>query len=156
MLLLRCAWLSTHVCGSEGAGGMQGTVLIKNAEELEGYSRSEENRLEALIKGIADSGARVPILLRFSFFNQSSADDILPVIVTAADTDKEGLMASAEGLCSATTCSFFPRLSACGCYVCSCHGACGCLWRYHAMHGRWWRPAAQSAIWRCTSSRNMA
>ena len=44
---------------TEGAVGMQGTVLIKNAEELEGYSRSEEDRLEALIKGIADSGARV-------------------------------------------------------------------------------------------------
>ena len=44
---------------TEGAAGMQGTVLIKNAEELEGYSRSEEDRLEALIKGIADSGARV-------------------------------------------------------------------------------------------------
>ena len=38
---------------------VQGTVLIKNAEELEGYSRSEEDRLEELIKGIADSGARV-------------------------------------------------------------------------------------------------
>ena len=38
---------------------VQGTVLIKNTEELEGYSRSEEDRLEALIKGIADSGARV-------------------------------------------------------------------------------------------------
>ncbi len=47
---------------TEGAVGMQGTVLIKNAEELEGYSRSEEDRLEALIKGIADSGARVPTL----------------------------------------------------------------------------------------------
>ena len=47
---------------TEGAVGMQGTVLIKNAEELEGYSRSEEHRLEALIKGIADSGARVPTL----------------------------------------------------------------------------------------------
>ena len=48
---------------TEGAVGMQGTVLIKNAEELEGYSRSEEDRLEALIKGIADSGARVPNLI---------------------------------------------------------------------------------------------
>ena len=45
---------------TECAAAMQGTVLIKNAEELEGYSRSEEDRLEALIKGIADSGARVP------------------------------------------------------------------------------------------------
>jgi hypothetical protein len=32
---------------------LQGTVLIKSAEELEGYSRSEENRIEELIKGIA-------------------------------------------------------------------------------------------------------
>jgi chaperonin GroEL (HSP60 family) len=39
----------------------QGTVLIRSAEELEGYSRSEEDRLEALIKGIADSGARVVV-----------------------------------------------------------------------------------------------
>ncbi len=29
-----------------------GTVLIKNTEELEGYSRSEEDRLEALINGM--------------------------------------------------------------------------------------------------------
>lgn len=40
---------------------MQGTVLIRSAEELQGYSRSEEDRLEALIKGIADSGARVVV-----------------------------------------------------------------------------------------------
>ena len=32
---------------------LQGTVLIKSAEELEGYSRSEEDRIEELIKGIA-------------------------------------------------------------------------------------------------------
>lgn len=40
---------------------MQGTVLIRSAEELEGYSRSEEDRLEALVKGIADTGARVVV-----------------------------------------------------------------------------------------------
>lgn len=36
-------------------------MLIRSAEELEGYSRSEEDRLEALIKGIADTGARVVV-----------------------------------------------------------------------------------------------
>lgn len=36
-------------------------MLIRNAEELQGYSRSEEDRLEALIKGIADSGAKVVV-----------------------------------------------------------------------------------------------
>ncbi|PNW85024.1 hypothetical protein CHLRE_03g168450v5 [Chlamydomonas reinhardtii] len=37
----------------------KGTVLIKSAEELENYSKSEESKLEEYIKGIADSGARV-------------------------------------------------------------------------------------------------
>lgn len=34
---------------------MQGTVLIKNAEELQSYSQGEEDRMEQVIKGIADS-----------------------------------------------------------------------------------------------------
>ena len=34
-------------------------MLIRTAQELESYSRSEEDRLEAIIKSIADSGARV-------------------------------------------------------------------------------------------------
>ncbi len=38
---------------------MQGTVLIHSGAELESYSRSEEDRLEALIGGIAASGAKV-------------------------------------------------------------------------------------------------
>lgn len=37
----------------------QGTVLIHNAQELQDYSRSEEDKLAALIQGIADSGASV-------------------------------------------------------------------------------------------------
>lgn len=37
----------------------KGTVLIKNAEELENYAKSEENTLETYIKSIADTGARV-------------------------------------------------------------------------------------------------
>ena len=32
---------------------------MKDAEELEGYRRSEKNSLVALIKGMADSSARV-------------------------------------------------------------------------------------------------
>ena len=36
-------------------------MLIRSAAELEGYSRSEEDRLEALIRGIAESGARVVV-----------------------------------------------------------------------------------------------
>ena len=34
---------------------VQGTVLIKNAEELQSYSQGEEDRMEQVIKGIADS-----------------------------------------------------------------------------------------------------
>ena len=40
---------------------LQGTVLLRNAEELQSYSRSEEDRMEQLIKGIADSGAKVVV-----------------------------------------------------------------------------------------------
>ncbi|KIZ00318.1 T-complex protein 1 subunit theta [Monoraphidium neglectum] len=36
----------------------KGTVLIKSAEELENYSRTEEAKLEEYIKAIADSGAK--------------------------------------------------------------------------------------------------
>jgi len=39
----------------------KGTVLIKSAEELEGYSRSEEAKVEEAIKAIADSGAKVVV-----------------------------------------------------------------------------------------------
>lgn len=34
-------------------------MLIHNAQELQDYSRSEENKLAELIQGIADSGASV-------------------------------------------------------------------------------------------------
>lgn len=34
-------------------------MLIHNAQELQDYSRSEENKLAELIQGIADSGATV-------------------------------------------------------------------------------------------------
>ena len=35
----------------------QGTVLIRSAEELEGYSRGEEARIEEIIKSIAGGWA---------------------------------------------------------------------------------------------------
>ena len=37
----------------------KGTVLIRNAAELEGYAVGEEARVEAAIKAIADTGAKV-------------------------------------------------------------------------------------------------
>ncbi len=39
----------------------KGTVLIRNAAELEGYAVGEEARVEAAIKAIADTGARVVV-----------------------------------------------------------------------------------------------
>jgi len=39
----------------------KGTVLIENAAQLESYSRSEEDKMEEYIKGIADSGAKVVV-----------------------------------------------------------------------------------------------
>lgn len=37
----------------------KGTVLLRSAEELEGYSRGEEARIEEVVKAIAGSGAKV-------------------------------------------------------------------------------------------------
>lgn len=37
----------------------KGTVLIENAAQLESYSRSEEDKMEALIKGMKEAGASV-------------------------------------------------------------------------------------------------
>ena len=38
---------------------LQGTVLIRNAEELQGYSRGEEDKLEAVIRSISEAGVGV-------------------------------------------------------------------------------------------------
>lgn len=40
---------------------LQGTVLIKNADELKNFSRGEENMLENQIKAIADAGVDVVV-----------------------------------------------------------------------------------------------
>lgn len=37
----------------------KGTVLIRSAEELEGYSKGEESKVEEAIKAIADTGAKI-------------------------------------------------------------------------------------------------
>ncbi|ONK61297.1 uncharacterized protein A4U43_C08F28240 [Asparagus officinalis] len=39
----------------------KGTVLIHNAEELENYAKTEEAKVEELIKAVADSGAKVVV-----------------------------------------------------------------------------------------------
>lgn len=39
----------------------QGTVLIKNAEELMNFSKGEENLMDMQVKAIADSGVNVVV-----------------------------------------------------------------------------------------------
>lgn len=49
-------------CGLEASAlEAKGTVLLKNAEELLNYNKSEEKKMEEIIKGIADCGATVVI-----------------------------------------------------------------------------------------------
>lgn len=47
-------------CGMEAsATEAKGTVLMKNADDLKNYNKSEEKKMEEIIKGIADSGVKV-------------------------------------------------------------------------------------------------
>jgi T-complex protein 1 subunit theta len=49
-------------CGIEAsATEAKGTVLIKNAEELLNYNKSEEKKMEEMVSGIAASGVKVVI-----------------------------------------------------------------------------------------------
>merc|ERR1712100_924321 len=49
-------------CGIEAASPeAKGTVLIKNAEELQNYNKSEEKNLEEIIAGIAATGVKLLI-----------------------------------------------------------------------------------------------
>jgi len=49
-------------CGIEASGTeAKGTVLMKNAEDLKGYNKSEEVKMEEIIKSIADSGTQVVV-----------------------------------------------------------------------------------------------
>ncbi|KAL6838225.1 hypothetical protein ACP4OV_031957 [Aristida adscensionis] len=64
-----CPLIADHQKGGEGkvfAGGVdtsatetKGTVLIHSAEQLEKYAKTEEAKVEELIKAVADSGAKV-------------------------------------------------------------------------------------------------
>lgn len=40
---------------------LQGTVLIKNAEELLSFSKGEEDMMEAQVKAIAEAGVNVVV-----------------------------------------------------------------------------------------------
>jgi T-complex protein 1 subunit theta len=42
-------------------GETKGTILFKSAEELESYSKTEEDRFEVFIKGLADAGIQVVV-----------------------------------------------------------------------------------------------
>jgi T-complex protein 1 subunit theta len=42
-------------------GETKGTVLLTTAEELEGYSKSEEDRFEKIIQGLAEAGIKVVV-----------------------------------------------------------------------------------------------
>ena len=47
-------------CGIEASSTeAKGTVLMKNADDLKNYNRSEEKKMEEVIKSIADSGVKV-------------------------------------------------------------------------------------------------
>jgi len=47
-------------CGMEAsATEAKGTVLMKNADDLKNYNKSEERKMEEIVKGIADTGAKV-------------------------------------------------------------------------------------------------
>ena len=54
------AKVSVYACGIEASGTeAKGTVLMKNAEDLIGYNKSEELKMEQCIKSIADTGTKV-------------------------------------------------------------------------------------------------
>jgi T-complex protein 1 subunit theta len=49
-------------CGIEAAATeAKGTVLIKNADELLNYNKSEERKMEEIVAGMASTGAKVVI-----------------------------------------------------------------------------------------------
>jgi T-complex protein 1 subunit theta len=54
------AKIGVFACGIEAsATEAKGTVLMKNAEDLKSYNKSEEKKMEEVIKSIADSGVKV-------------------------------------------------------------------------------------------------
>ena len=56
------AKIGVFSCGIEAsATEAKGTVLMKNAEDLKSYNKSEERKMEEIIKSIADSGVKVVV-----------------------------------------------------------------------------------------------
>ncbi len=54
------AKITVFGCGIEASGTeAKGTVLMKNADDLKGYNKSEELKMEQVIKSIADTGTKV-------------------------------------------------------------------------------------------------
>lgn len=56
------AKITVFACGMEASGTeAKGTVLMKNADDLTGYNKSEEVKMEEIIKSIADTGTKVVV-----------------------------------------------------------------------------------------------
>ncbi len=56
------AKITVFGCGIEASGTeAKGTVLMKNASDLKGYNKSEEVKMEEIIKAIADTGTKVVV-----------------------------------------------------------------------------------------------
>mmetsp|Transcript_22634 Transcript_22634/g.27756 ORF Transcript_22634/g.27756 Transcript_22634/m.27756 type:complete len:549 (+) Transcript_22634:134-1780(+) len=56
------AKITVFGCGIEASGTeAKGTVLMNNAEDLKGYNKSEEVKMEEIIKSIADTGTKVVV-----------------------------------------------------------------------------------------------
>lgn len=54
------AKITVFGCGLEASGTeAKGTVLMKNADDLKGYNKSEETKMEEIIQSIADTGTKV-------------------------------------------------------------------------------------------------
>ena len=54
------AKVTVFACGIEASGTeAKGTVLMKNADDLKGYNKSEETKMEEIIKSIADTGTKI-------------------------------------------------------------------------------------------------
>jgi T-complex protein 1 subunit theta len=57
------AKIAVYACGFEASSTeAKGTILIKNAEELLNYNRSEEKKMEEIVEGIAGTGVKCVIV----------------------------------------------------------------------------------------------
>ena len=57
---VQAARITVFGCGIEAsATEAKGTVLMNNADDLKGYNKSEESKMEEIIKSIADTGTKV-------------------------------------------------------------------------------------------------